>query len=219
MRISALAPTLLLAATLLPASAALAQDMFVYGGAALQFAIEPDGAGSQNKTDLNGYVELEKAGFYGGIWAEFSNQSVANEVDLYLGYRGEAAGGLGYDFGYTRYYYPKDGGDCCGELTASLSQGFGDQFSGTLDLAYDPEARLGNAYVGLSYAAADKLSVSANYGTYQVDGAGAEQEWDFGVGYALGEETAVDLRYYDGTDYPSGYVGLELSWDTTILSR
>jgi len=201
-----------------PATAATAQDFFVYGGAALQFYIEPDGAGSDNATELSGYVEIEKAGFYAGIWAEIANESVTTEVDLYLGYRGETAAGLGYDIGYTRYFYPDDGGDCCGELTLGLSMGFGDALSGSFDLAYDPQAELANAYLGVAYQFTDSLSASANYGFYET-GSSTEQEWDIGVGYAVGEESAIDVRFYDGTDYTDGYVGLELSWDTTLFSQ
>lgn len=202
-----------------PLAPAMAQDFFVYGGGELEFLIEPDGAGSGNTTSLSTYLELEKAGFYAGISGKIVNDSVANEVDLYLGYRAETAGGLSYDVGYSRYFYPKDGGDCCGELTLSLGMPFGDKFKGTFDVAFDPEASLGNAYVGLEFYASDKITLSANYGTFQVDGAASEQEWDFGVGYALSDEAAVDLRYYDGTDYTESYVGLSVTWDTTILSR
>jgi hypothetical protein len=66
-------------------------------------------------------------------------------VDLYLGYRNETAEGLSYDIGYARYTYPNDGGDCCGELTASLGVPVGEKFATSLDLAYDPSASLGNA--------------------------------------------------------------------------
>jgi hypothetical protein len=104
-------------------------------------------------------------------------------------------------------------------LTLALGVPLGDKFNATFDAAYDPEASLGNAYVGLEYYATDALTLSANYGTYEVDGAGSEEEWDVGVGYAVTEEAAVDLRYYDGTEYVDSYVGLSITWDTTIFSR
>lgn len=197
---------------------ALAQDFYVYGGAALQFYIEPDGAGSDNASELSGYVEVEKSGLYAGIWAEISNQTGGDEIDLYFGYRGETGSGLGYDVGYSRYFYPNDGGDCCGELTLGLGMDFGDALSGSFDLAYDPQAELANAYIGAAYQINDALSASANYGLYET-GSSTEQEWDIGVGYAIGEQSAVDVRFYDGTEYTDSYLGLELSWDTTILSR
>ena len=198
---------------------AAAQDLYVYGGAKLEFLLEPGGAGSDNATTLSTYVELEKSGFYVGLYGAIANDSTANEVDVYLGYRAETAGGISYDIGYSRYIYPNDGGDCCGEITLSLGTPLGDKFAASLDLAYDPEASLGNAYLGLEFYATDKITLSANYGTYEVDGAGSEQEWDIGVGYALTDEAAVDLRFYDGTDYADSYVGLAITFDTTLLSR
>ncbi len=202
-----------------PMAPAVAQDFFVYGGAELEFLFEPDGAGSDNANTLNAYIELEKSGFYAGLFGEIANDRTANEVDVYLGYRAETAGGISYDIGYSRYIYPNDGGDCCGEITFALGVPVGDKFAASLDLAYDPEASLGNAYVGLEFYATDVITLSANYGTYQVEDAGSEQEWDIGVGYALTDEVAVDLRYYDGSDYVDSYVGLALTFDTTIFSR
>jgi hypothetical protein len=96
---------------------------------------------------------------------------------------------------------------------------FGDKLSGSLDLTYYPESAISDAYVGLSYAATDKFSVSANYGTYGVEDASSEQEWDFGAGYSLTDETVFDVRYYDGTEYVDPYLGLSLTWDTTIFSK
>ena len=202
-----------------PLTPALAEDFFVYGGGQLEFLREPEGAGSTNATTANAYLEVEKTGFYAGIFGEVANDSTANEVDLYLGYRAETAGGFNYDVGYTRYIYPNDGGDCCGELTLSLGVPLGDKFATTLDLAYDPDASLGNAYIEVEFFATDAITLSTNYGTFEVDGAGSEQEWDVGVAYALSDETAIDLRYYDGTDYASSYVGLAVTFDTTIFSH
>lgn len=202
-----------------PLAPAVAQDFFVYGGAELEFLVEPDGAGSDTSSTLNAYIELENSGFYAGLFGEIANDSTANEVDVYLGYRAETAGGIGYAIGYLRYIYPNDGGDCCGELTLALGAPLGDKFGALLDLAYDPEASLGNAYLGLEFYATDAITLSANYGTYEVEDAGSEQEWDVGVAYALTDEAAVDVRYYDGTDYADSYVGLSLTWDTEIFIR
>ena len=202
-----------------PFSPAMAQDLFVYGGGELEFLFDPEGGDSGTASTLNTYLELEKSGFYVGLFGEVANDPVANEVDVYLGYRAETAGGFSYDVGYSRYFYPNDGGNCCGEVTLSLGLPLGDRFKGTFDAAYDPDAALSNAYVGLEFYANDKITLSANYGTFQVADAGSEQEWDFGVGYALNDEAAVDLHYYDGTDYTESYVGLSVSFDTTLLSR
>ena len=199
------------------AGLAAAQDVVVYGGAELEFLHEEFGPGTGTSSYLSGYVEVETRGFYAGLWAQVADDDLMDEVDLYLGYRAETAGGFSYDIGYSRYYYPNDGGDCCGEITLALGMPFGDKLSATLDLAYDPEAELGNAYVGAAFAVTDAVEISANYGVYEVDAAPSEQEWDLGATYYIGEETAVDARWYDGSEYVDGYFGLSLTWDTTLM--
>lgn len=206
-----------LAAAALVTGPAAAQDLIVYGGAELEFTFDEGGPGTGTTTDLSGYVEVETNGFYAGIWALTTNDDLAQEFDLYLGYRNEHASGLSYDVNYTRYFYPNDGGNCCGDLGLSLGMPLGDQLSVSTDLYYDPDAEIGSAYVGAAFAATDSLEVSANYGTYQVDGASNEQEWDLGATYYVGEETAVDMRYYDGSEYVDSYFGLSLTWDSTLL--
>ena len=196
-----------------------AQDVTVYGGAELEFTFDEFGPDTGTGAYLSGYVELESRGFYAGLWGEVADDDTLNEVDVYLGYRNELASGLSYDFGYTRYIYPNDGGDCCGELTASLGVPIGDKLTTTLDLAYDPDARLGNAYIEVAYQATDQFGLSSNYGVYEVADAASEQEWDFGVTYSLTDEAAVDLRYFDGSEYVDSYVGLSLTYDTTIFTR
>ena len=199
------------------AGLAAAQDVVVYGGAELEFLHEEFGPGTGTSIYLSGYVEVETRGFYAGLWAQVADDDLMDEVDLYLGYRAETAGGFSYDIGYSRYYYPNDGGDCCGEITLALGMPVGDKLSATLDLAYDPEAELGNAYVGAAFAVTDAVEISANYGVYEVDAAPSEQEWDLGATYYIGEETAVDARWYDGSEYVDGYFGLSLTWDTTLM--
>ena len=199
------------------AGLAAAQDVVVYGGAELEYLHEEFGPGTGTSSYLSGYVEVETRGFYAGLWAQVADDDLMDEVDLYLGYRAETAGGFSYDIGYSRYYYPNDGGDCCGEITLALGMPVGDKLSATLDLAYDPEAELGNAYVGAAFAVTDAVEISANYGVYEVDAAPSEQEWDLGATYYIGEETAVDARWYDGSEYVDGYFGLSLTWDTTLM--
>lgn len=59
------------------------------------------------------------SGFYVGTWASNVDSSFFGgtqdpqiELDLYAGYSGELANGIGYDFGVLRYEYP--GGDASG---------------------------------------------------------------------------------------------------------
>jgi hypothetical protein len=196
---------------------ALAQDLTVYGGASLSFDIEPDGAGSDNTTSLSSYIELEKGSLYGGLSGTVENDSASNEVTLYAGYRNELDSGLSYGAVYTRYFYPNDSASDFGELGLSLGQGLGEKVGVSLDVYYDHTNKLASAYVGAEFYATDKITLSANYGVYENDGAPNEREWDLGVTYGITDEAAVDLRYYDGSDYTDSYFGLELTFDTTIL--
>ncbi|WP_333816449.1 TorF family putative porin [Tabrizicola sp.] len=205
-----------LAALALTAGSAGAQDLSLYGGGELEFAFDEDGPDTGTNSYLSAYLELESRGFYAGIWGQVADDALADEVDLYLGYRTTLASRIGYDIGYIRYLYPNDVGDY-GELTLGLEAPAGDKLSLSLDLAYDPENKLGNAYVGAAFAASDKLELSANYGIYEVAEAPSETEWDIGATWALTDELGVDLRYYDGSEYLGSYIGVSLAWDTTLL--
>lgn len=195
----------------------LAQGLTVYGGAELEVYHDENGPSTGTTSYLSGYVELEFSGFYGGVWAQVADDDLMDEYDLYLGCRNALDLGLSYDFSYMRYFYPNDGGNCCGEYLLSLGMPFGDQFSGSLDVYHDPDADLSSAHLGAAFAATDALELSANWESYEVDGAGNEQEWDLGATYYLGEETSADLRNYDGSEYAGSYWGLSLAWDSTLL--
>jgi hypothetical protein len=192
--------------------------LIITGGVTLEFSHGEYGHGTGPSLSTEAYVEGAINGFYAGIDGIMTDERTDNEVDLYLGYRHDLASGLSYDIGYTRYAYPRDGGDCCGEVTFGLDKSFGDSLSLGLDLAYDPVARIGNAYVDGEYSLNDTWTLSGTYGVYQVDEAANEQEWDFGAGYAVTGETALDLRWYDSTAY-DGYLALAVSFDTTLFSR
>ncbi len=210
-----------LIAVALSGGTAMAQDFLVYGGAELEFTYEEFGPGTGTISYLSGYVELEKAGFYTGVWAQLADEDVLNEVDLYLGYRNETAAGLAYTAYYTRYFYPNDGEDGGGEFSLEFDAPLGDRFTASADFYYSPEfegvSALGSAYVAGAWTVTDALELSANYGVYEVDLASNEEEWDFGATYYVGDETGIDLRYYDGTEYLGSYLGLSLTWDTTLL--
>lgn len=198
-------------------SPALAQDLVVYGGGELEFYNDEFGPGTGSTSYVSAYVEADLNGLYAGVLGTLADDEFSNEIDLYFGYRNETSGGLSYGLGVTRYYYPNDSGSSYTELFASLGLPVGDRLSTSLDLYYDTSNDLGSAYVGVALAATDQLSISANFGTYQVSGASNEQEWDLGATYSLGDTTSVDLRYYDGSEYLGDYFGLSLTFDTTLL--
>jgi uncharacterized protein (TIGR02001 family) len=189
-----------------------AGGMIVTAGGELKFTVPSDGA----THELSGYVEAETQGFYGGVLALVSNDRAAHEVDLYLGYRAEMESGFSYDVNYTRYFYPNDGGDCCGEIGLTLGQPVNDALGVTLDLTYDPAASVGTATIGADYAVNENLSVSANYGLVDLGPPDTAREWDLGVTYGVSQSAAVDVRYYDGSEF-DGYVGLSLTYDTTLF--
>lgn len=205
----------LLAATI--TAPAAAQDFVVYGGAALEFLNRPDGDSEPNVSSLEAYAEGEISGFYLGVWARQANVESYDRLDYYLGYRRDLDSGFSYDLGYYRYGYPNDSASDYGEVYFGVGQTIGEKVAVSLDLAYDPENKLGNAYVGVEVYPADKWTLSANYGVYEVAGASNEEEWDFGATYNFTDEASVDLRWYDGTEYVQGYAGLFLAFDTTLF--
>jgi uncharacterized protein (TIGR02001 family) len=210
-----LALALALAAPFAP-GLARAQAVTVYGGGAIEYLAEPGGADGGDSLTIEGYVEGEVSGFYLGAWGQVNKVSDANEIDLYFGYRRTLDSGFDYDLNYTRYIYPNDGGDCCGEIGLTLGQTIGDQIYVSAEGYWDPEAELGSGYLNAEFYPADRITVGASWGVYNVDGAADEQEWELGVTYGLTDQTAIDLRYYDGSEY-DGYFGLNLSFDTTLL--
>lgn len=195
------------------AAPAFADGFTLAGGAALSFAPQGD---ASTRSDLNLYLEGGYANFYLGVSADVYNDRAVNEVDVSLGYRNTTAGGLSYDLSYTRYTYPNDGGDCCGDVYLSLSMPVTDALTATAKANYYPEDKLSDAHLSLDYALNDKVTLTGSVGVVQNDGALDTREWELAVGYALGDETAVKLHYYDGSDY-QGYLGLDLTWDTTLL--
>lgn len=196
----------------LPSQAA---DLVVYGGAALSFST---GGDKGTRQDLNGYVEGEISGFYLGVSADKYTDGVYDEIDPYFGYRGETAGGLSYDVSYTRYFYPNDGGDCCGDVYLSLGMPLGEALTLNVEGNFYPEDNLGDAHIGLDYALNDLVTVTGKVGVATQSVGDATQDWELAAAYQLGETTAVELHYYDGTDFKP-YIGLDLTWDVTLLGQ
>lgn len=201
-----------------PAVGEATSGFAIYGGGAIELSYEEYGQGTGGSISGEAYMEAELQGFYLGVWAMATDEETDNEIDLYFGYRNSLDSGFSYDIGYARYYYPNDGWDCCGEITLGLYTPVGDKVGLGLDLAYDPDNEVGNAYVYGEFYATDSWTISANYGSYEVVDASSETEWDFGATYAIGDETGVDLRWYDGSEY-DGYFALSLAFDTTIFER
>lgn len=206
----------LLAIGFLVAAPVSAQDFTVFGGAALSYDIQLDkAAGGDNAISFEPYIEAEFNHVYGGVSLSLGQDAVDQEVDLYLGYRNESATGMTYDLAYTRFLLPNDGGNCCGEFSVSLGAPVGEKLELNINGTFDPEASDGTVSIGAGYELGEKLSVAAAVGMADFNGA---QEWELGAAYQLTDETALDVHYYDGSDY-TGYVTLMVSFDTTLFSR
>ncbi len=66
---------------------------------------------SSNAAIQGGFDVANDSGTYAGTWLSNIDFGGGTEVDLYGGYGGETAGGLGYDAGVLYYWYPDSGGD------------------------------------------------------------------------------------------------------------
>lgn len=154
---------------------------------------------------IQGGVDATIGAFYVGAWAsnvDFGDDTDA-EVDLYGGYRSEAAG-FAFDVGAVGYGYVNapDGADYdYVELKAAASRAIGPATFGAAVywspdfFGLDNEATYveANAVV----VPADKWTVSAAIGYQSLDVNDDYTTWNVGVGYAVTDQVAIDLRYHD----------------------
>ena len=163
---------------------------------------------SQTNEDpaLQGGIDANFAGgFYAGGWAsmvDFDDDTDA-EVDLYGGYRTEAAG-YALDFGVVAYLYVNEPGPAdynFVEFKAAASRAIGPatlgaavyhsaDFFGVDDSATYLEANG-------AYALADRWTVSGWVGRQWLDVNPDYTTWNLGLAYALTDHLAVDVRYHD----------------------
>ncbi len=213
-RFNQLAP--LVTGLALMARAAAAEDLTVTAGATLTSNYMSSGVTQSNDNPaLQGYVEAESHGFYGGIWTSTVDFGGADnaEIDLYLGYRNDLDSGFSYDLSYYRYLYDASG-DCCGEFILDVSQSVGDAIVLRGELAYDPETESKRYEAGLDYAVNDQISLGATYGYAE----GGDHYGDIGATYAFNDTMSADLRLHDNSSGDPILV-LGVSFDTILLSR
>ena len=154
---------------------------------------------------IQGGVDATIGAFYVGAWAsnvDFGDDTDA-EVDLYGGYRGEAAG-FAFDVGAVGYGYVNapDGADYdYVELKAAASRAIGPATFGAAVywspdfFGLDKEATYVEA--NAAFAPADKWTVSAAIGHQSLDVNDDYTTWNIGVGYAVTDHVAIDVRYHD----------------------
>jgi uncharacterized protein (TIGR02001 family) len=201
---------LLLGALLASAGIAQADEPRAFAGATLTSNYLVDGlTQTQDGPAFQPYLEVEfPPGFYVGAWlsnVDFGDDTDSLETDLYIGFRGEAAG-FSYDIKYYRYYY-NETGYCCGEIEAIAefpiygpvmgSAGYYSYLNGNYAVS---------AGLGLELPGEFVLS-----GLYKTDT--VEETWDVGVSRYITETIWADLRYYDAS-YADPTTVVSLNWDT-----
>lgn len=164
------------------------------------------------QTNYGGAVQggvdyAHKSGFYVGAWAsnvkwvkDVNGASKGDyELDLYGGYKGELAPGLGYDVGFITYQYPGNDSGTIGTPGSLTSAGFSN-------------ASTKEVYVGLTYGVTSfKMYQSMGDFLGNVNSNGSRYydlsaTFDLGDGYSLvphvGRQTIPNLdNAADYTDY------------------
>lgn len=99
------------------------------------------------------------SGLYAGTWA--ASIDGGTELDLYLGYAGEA-GAIGYDIGYIHYLYPNDDDLDFGEIYLGASYSL---FSAML--SYDPDNQDMYAQLGVDFELGQGFGLGLHVGSYR----------------------------------------------------
>lgn len=154
---------------------------------------------------FQGGVDATYGSFYAGAWAstvDFGDDTGA-EVDVYGGYRTEAAG-YALDFGVIGYLYPKepDGADYnYVEFKAAASRAIGPATFGAA-VYYSPDffgVDEAATYVELNgaFSPIEKVTISGAVGQQFLDVSDDYATWNVGVTYAIDPAIGFDVRYHD----------------------
>lgn len=158
---------------------------------------------SGNAPSVSGGLDYaDESGVYAGTWvgtidwSDETSDAKGAEVDLYLGYGGEA-GDFGYDVGYIYYYYPATGYEDSnfGELYFNGSFGaFGFGVAYTINSEADNDAPFGTGdlYYNVSYGfdLPNEFGLGLTYGYYDFDTPTSESDYGhFQVDLSKGDFT------------------------------
>lgn len=196
----------LLACTALPA---LAQGLSFSGGVSLTSNFMSRGlTASDDRPAVQGYLEFESNGFYGGLWASTVRPSPDRvEIDVYAGYRW-SVNNASFDIGYARYFYD-DAGDLGGEIYGLFEY---DASPATVfaGLYYDPDngGSLNDIFVGVGYEFASSWTVSLTAGRVPAGGRYAIA----GLDYALNDNVTISGAYHY-TNQQSNQFVVSISYD------
>lgn len=151
---------------------------------------------TDNAPAIQGGFDVEhSSGLYAGIWgsnvdSDFYSGAEA-EFDLYAGYGGEFAGGIGYDIGYLAYRYPDTtfNANDTEEVYGSLSYDFGPA-AVTVGLAYSDDwfGTDESLYTSLDVdiPLAYDFSLGLHYGVEDFDQLDDYDEWKVSLGKSYG---------------------------------
>ncbi len=151
-----------------------------------------------------------ESGWYVGAWGsnvDFGPDDPADagiEIDLYTGFAGETAAGMGWDVGITYYAYPDESDYNYPEIYGKLSYGI---FSGGLFYSNDwvnqgEDAMYLNAGVSVPFADSFTFNASAGYSFGDAFDDTEYMDYSIGVGYTL-NQFELGLSWID-TDLDEG---------------
>lgn len=162
---------------------------------------------SQTNEDptLQGGVDATIVSFYVGAWAsnvDFGDSTDA-EIDIYGGYRGEAAG-FAFDVGVVAYAYvgaPTGADYDYVEFKGAASRAIGPATIGAVIywspdfFGIDEEATYVEA--NIAFELAPQWTVSGAVGHQALDVNADYTTWNAGLAYAFTDNVAIDVRYHD----------------------
>ena len=154
---------------------------------------------------LQGGIDVDWGGLYLGSWAsnvDFGDDTDA-EIDVYGGYRTEAAGYV-LDFGAGGYFYVNEPGGSdynYVEFKALASRAIG---PATLGAAvyhsfdyFGVDEKATYVEANAAFIPAAKWTLSGAIGHQWLDVSGDYATWNLGAAYALTGHLTLDLRYHD----------------------
>ncbi|EIJ35190.1 TorF family putative porin [Thiothrix nivea] len=168
---------------------------------------------------VSGGLDFEAPnGGYVGTWASPVAGGDDYELDLYGGYAGENASGLGYDVGVITYMYPKGGtNEHFDEVYGSLNYGAingGVAYTFGSDDDTTPEFSKGDIYyhVGASKEIKGGLELGGTVGHYDFDDAAGEDYTHYQVSLSKDDFTFA----VDDSDLTDSDPLVSVSWSKSI---
>lgn len=172
---------------------------------------------TQEDPSIQGGLDLTYGIAYAGVWAsnvDFGVKDPDLEVDFYAGVK-PVVGDTTLDFGVLYYGYRKDkngapGANSYTELKAAASRSFGPATLGAA-VYYSPEwpGKGGSATyfeVNGAVPVAKRLTLSGAVGHQEIKNYGDYNTWNVGLGYLLGENLTLDVRYHDTDEHSYGKI-------------